>query len=166
MVVCMVAFLILYFAPGNDARLVHYEQSSLIMLLPYSIKAFLKLLFFTLVKSYYFLFIFPIAMVLGIYYRETGKSNPFSPLFPNNKTSNIFCFSLLVGVLIFLSVIPGVYATTTLFPVRAGVHVTLIILLYTFILGFFLGYRSKPALIKKVYYPKHWLKPCNLLQVL
>ncbi len=145
-----IAFLILFVAPGNESRKIYFEQPSVLMFFPYSIIVFVKLLIFITIKSYYFLFLFPIAFLLGNSYQKLLNHD-------NSYHADVFqkisikWLTLILLAILYLSVLPGVYAISDIFPVRAGVHISFLVLLYVGIIGFVFGLRSKKTPSKKVF---------------
>jgi hypothetical protein len=145
-----IAFLILFAAPGNESRKIYFEQPSVLMFFPYSIIVFVKLLIFITIKSYYFLFLFPIAFLLGNSYQKLLNHDNTYHADVFQKIS-IKWLTLILLAILYLSVLPGVYAISDIFPVRAGVHISFLVLLYVGIIGFVFGLRSKKTPSRKVF---------------
>lgn len=136
LVVMCPSFLIMIKAPGNLVRMNLYKQSNSINLLLYnSLKPYFQFLIYLFPKFlFYFLITIPFA-----YFGAVLKNKGF--FFEFNFKMRNFIFSLiLLFIFYYVSLLPGVYATSLMTPLRALVHLTYITIFFFAYWGFVYGY--------------------------
>jgi len=132
-------FIIMLKAPGNKIRMTLYEQSnSISKLIKNSIKPFFQLLVY--ISPKFFIYIF--SSLPFIYFGSKLKSKSFFLLDKLNFKSFLLTFFLLF-VFFYFSLLPGIYATSLLTPLRALTHLAILSIFFFSFWGFVLGLKSR-----------------------
>lgn len=127
------AFIIMIIAPGNHVRMQLYQQSNTLeLILNNSFKAFFQLVVYMLPK----LLIYALAGIpfifLSTYFRFKFSVIEFS--------FSVFVITFVILVLFwFISLLPGIYATSLLTPLRALGHLSVITILFFSFWGYIYG---------------------------
>jgi hypothetical protein len=135
-------------APGNQIRMNLFEQSnSISKLMMNSIKPYFQLLVYLLPK--FFIYIF--AALPFIYLGSKYKMSSFGYFKKLNFGFFIFT-TFLLFLLFYVSLLPGIYATSVLTPLRALNHLTVFSILFFSFWGFVLGRKTAENNYDKLIY--------------
>ena len=135
LIITSICFIIMLKAPGNIIRMNLYKQSNSVpLLLRNSIKPYSQLSVYILPKYLLYIFSSLPFIIIGSKYKLHEKFN--SRIF-NLRTFFISFFLLLTFY--YISILPGIYATSFLTPLRALNHLTLITIIFFSFWGYVYG---------------------------
>lgn len=133
LLVCVLAFLILYIAPGNNVRRSFFPHLSIMNSVKHTASAINYLVFLVIPSrlSYLFIVLFSFIFAGAYFGHKTNKENI------STKLSILFCF-VLVGVII-LTQFLFIYALSYSGPSRAYIHLSILFVIAAAGLGFLIG---------------------------
>jgi hypothetical protein len=140
---CSTAFFIMISAPGNAVRRSYFPTPSFMEAIKITWKSFNGIVFDAIPSRIGVLFIlFSCFVYAGTRLRTGNKKDDLMVI--------IKIFLLLLGSfsIIFISILPGTYATSTMVPARALTHVAFLLCVFAAYAGFELG--SKTLFPKKI----------------
>jgi len=146
LIIMSISFIIMVKAPGNIVRMKLYTQSKTVpSLITNSIKPITELFLYSFSKFFIYLLVFLPFYMIGNFYKANGL------IFKVRLNYKNLIFSLvLLTTFYWVSLLPGVFATSFLTPLRALSYLSLVTIAFIAYCGLSLGYL-------KFILPKYWL---------
>jgi len=128
--VCLIAFIILFIAPGNFNRLnVNNHQPQLLMYIPLLLKAIALLLVHFIFKIHFYLVLVPVFILLG-----TSELLKFTI---SKKAMIMISIAFITSIVV--GIFPAIYAFGRLYDTRALTFIEMIIMCYICLVSYFIG---------------------------
>lgn len=131
-ITCLIAFLIMFLAPGNNIRRSFFPEINFFESIPISVKSFIRLIFLIEAKLYYFLFLSLLFVWLGTFYRKKIQEIRFIIYL-------LISITLLI-IFLFIMMIPTAYAISGLGPLRSLTYISFVLCFFSIITAFSFGY--------------------------
>lgn len=149
-IISILSFTMMITAPGNAIRRSHFAVMDLSALL-WQIRKNVPY-FFGQVFTSNFATLIPIVFILlyiGVYFREKNNKNYLKltkyqkPFFTTSQLSYfLFLFVPLFFLLLSISALPAIYATSGVGPLRSLTFVAFFVVLFVYFIAFFIGYQG------------------------
>jgi hypothetical protein len=132
-----IAFMIMYFAPGNHIRTSNFPPSSVMAAIKQTPSAINYLVFLLIPSRLSYLFIVLFAFIFAGAYFGKKANKEYVSIKPA-----MLCFVILIGAIIFTQFI-FMYALSHSGPSRAYLHLSILFVITGSVLGYLIGINSK-----------------------